>query len=136
MLFLFVKNTTFAALNIPTMYKKNYKWQEKQRGPSVAREASVKEVFSMLINEYNIEFDPFEYEIKEVWKELTGTLTDRLTRRIYVQGAILYVFVSSPALKHELMMVRGELCEKINQRFAEKYRQFQKRKILNNIIIK
>ena len=101
-----------------------------------AREASVKEVFANFVEAFNIDCDPFEYEVKDVWKQLTGTLTDRLTKKIYIQGSSLYVFVVSPALKHELMLVRTDLLGKINKHFADKYKQYQDKNIINNIIIK
>ncbi|MDR0789687.1 MAG: DUF721 domain-containing protein [Bacteroidales bacterium] len=101
-----------------------------------AKEASIKEVFANFIKAFNIDYNPFEYEVKDVWKQLTGTLTDRLTKKIYIQGSVLYVFVSSPALKQELMLVRTDLLGKINKHFADKYKQYQSKNIINNIIIK
>jgi hypothetical protein len=101
-----------------------------------AKEASIKEVFANFVEAFNIDFNPFEYEVKDVWKQLTGTLTDRLTKRIYIQASVLYVFVSSPALKHELMLVRTELLGKINKHFADKYTQFENKNLIKNLIIK
>jgi hypothetical protein len=101
-----------------------------------SNEASIKEVFYQFVDAFNIDYDPFEYEVKELWQTLTGSLTTRMTRKLYIQNSVLYIVVASPVLRHELLMVRGELAEKINRHFAEKYKQFENKKILQNIIIK
>ncbi|MDR1725264.1 MAG: DUF721 domain-containing protein [Bacteroidales bacterium] len=101
-----------------------------------ANESSIKEVFSKFVETFCIDCNPFEHEILEVWQKITGSLTTRLTKRIYIQGSMLYVYISSPVLKHELMLVRTDLLDKINKHFADKYKQFANKNILNNIIIK
>ncbi len=89
-------------------------YDKKKRGPTEAKEMPLKSVLQSWFDKHNIPADFNATEVIAKWEELTGGLVKKLTKRIFVENKTLYVYVNSPALKSELMMVRSELCEKLN----------------------
>lgn len=94
------------------MKYRNYvdKINRKARG---TKEESIKDVLKDFFNYYHIDANLDEEDIILAWREITGELINKLTTKIYVQNNCLYVKVNSSALKHELMMVRTSIMEKI-----------------------
>ncbi|MDR1006175.1 MAG: DUF721 domain-containing protein [Bacteroidales bacterium] len=114
----------------------NYDKPYRKRFSAEMKETSIKEAFSKFIHDFNIDYNPFEYEIQEVWTKITGNLIKQMTRKVYVSQQTLYICVSSPTLRQELMLIKTDVLGKINSHFAEKYQQFKDTNILKNIIIK
>lgn len=78
---------------------------------------------SEVIREYIREMR-FERKLKEVdmvqsWQELLGKTVSRYTRNIYFSKGILYVEISSPVVKNELIMVREEIRSRLNKEAGE-----------------
>jgi hypothetical protein len=53
------------------------------------------------------------------WQELLGKTVSRYTRNIYFSKGILYVEISSPVVKNELIMVREEIRSRLNKEAGE-----------------
>lgn len=94
--------------------------KRRKRGPAEAKEQSVKNVLQSWFDSHDIVADFNQEEVVAAWEELTGTLIKKLTKRVYVKDKVLYVYVNSPALRTELMMIRGDLCERLNQKLGGK----------------
>ena len=77
------------------------------------KEINIKDVMKDFFAYYHIDANLNDEDIIAAWREITGELINKLTSKIYVQSNCLYVQVNSPALKHELMMVRTSVLEKI-----------------------
>lgn len=92
----------------------------KPRGVSEASEQPIIKVMERFLESLGVVTDFNQEEIIKVWEELTGEFIKKLTKKVYVENKILYVYVNSPALKSELMMVRTSLCDKINESLGEK----------------
>ncbi len=56
-----------------------------------------------------------EYRAIEAWHEINGKGISRYTTGVNIRGGIMYVQISSPALRQELMMRRSLLVQQINQ---------------------
>lgn len=92
----------------------------KPRGLSEASEQPIINVMERFLESLGIPTDFNQEEIIKVWEEITGDLIKKLTKKIYVYDKVLFVYVNAPALRSELMMVRGNICEKINNHFGKK----------------
>ncbi len=102
--------------------------KRRRRGPSEAKEQPLKNVLQSWFDSRGIAADFNQEEVVAAWEELTGDLIRKLTKRAFVKDKVLYVYVNSPALRTELMMIRGDLCERLNQKLGGKP--------IRNIIIK
>lgn len=80
------------------------------------KEKNIKDVLKDFFDYYHIDANLSEEEIIAAWREITGELINKLTTKIFVENNNLYVKVNSPALKHELMMVRTSVLEKIKEK--------------------
>ena len=96
--------------------KENY--GKTKRGIAEAKELPLKSVLQAWFDKHGIPADFNAEEIIAAWEDLTGDLVRKLTKKIFVDKKTLYVYVNSPALKTELMMIRSELCEKLNARLS------------------
>lgn len=50
-----------------------------------------------------------------VWPEVVGPVVNRYTTRRYVEGSTMHVYISSAALKNELVYLVGRLTESLNR---------------------
>ena len=78
---------------------------------------------SAILREYIREMR-FERKLKEVdvvqsWQELLGKTISRYTRNIYFSKGILFVEISSPVVKNELIMIREEIRSRLNNQSGE-----------------
>ena len=92
----------------------------KPRGVSEASEQPIIDVMERFLSSLGIPTDFNQEEIIKVWEEITGHLIKNITKKIYVYDKVLFVSVSAPALRSELMMMRGNICEEINNHFGKK----------------
>lgn len=55
-----------------------------------------------------------EGDIKSIWGKVTGEQVARRTVNIYKKGKTLFVKVSSPAIKHNLLYKQGSIIASLN----------------------
>ncbi len=55
-----------------------------------------------------------EYRLIQGWTHVMGPIVSRYTRNLAIRNQTLYVQLSSPVLRQELMMQRRELVERLN----------------------
>lgn len=55
-----------------------------------------------------------EYRLIQGWTHVMGPIVARYTRNLAIRNQTLYVQLSSPVLRQELMMQRHELVERLN----------------------
>ncbi len=60
-----------------------------------------------------------ETDIVSHWEEIMGRAVARRTNKIYIKNKTLFVFVSSSVVRNELLMMRGAITDKINERAGE-----------------
>lgn len=60
-----------------------------------------------------------QHQVKEDWESLMGKAIAAQTERIWFEGDVLHVRVSSPVWKQELNMARLKIRELVNQRIGE-----------------
>lgn len=73
------------------------------------------EVIRKFIREEGLETPLNEYRLIEAWKEVLGPGVASYTRDLFIRNQILYVSLTSPALRQELMMGREILVRNLNR---------------------
>lgn len=72
------------------------------------------DVIKDLIKEFKLESKLQETGIINAWNEVLGTNITRVTARIYIQKRILFVHLTSPVIRNELMMNKSNLIKALN----------------------
>lgn len=67
------------------------------------------------LRESGLEQQVLEVQMEEVWPSVMGETVAKLTRSVEVKNGMLYVKVSSAALKTQLFENRFELVRKLNE---------------------
>lgn len=61
-----------------------------------------------------------ETRLMEIWYEVVGDTVKRYTERLFVSREKLFVKITSPMLKSDLMMRRTSLMEELNEKMGVK----------------
>ena len=67
------------------------------------------------LRETGLEQQVLEVQMEEIWPSVMGETVAKLTRSVEVKNGMLYVKVSSAALKTQLFENRFELIRKLNE---------------------
>ncbi len=79
---------------------------------------SVQKIGSLLndyLRESGLEKPLLEHRVVEKWPDVMGPMVARLTRKVELKNGVLYVHISSAALKAQLFECRRELVIKLNE---------------------
>ena len=82
--------------------------------------SSLTESLFAFLHESGLEQSVMEVQIEEVCPQVMGDIVTRLTRSVEVREGVLYVRVSSAALKTQLFENRFELVRKLNEAVGAK----------------
>lgn len=77
---------------------------------------SLAEALRDYIREMNLEGKLREVNLINSWEEIVGKAISSRTSRIYIKDHILFIHLDSSVARNELMMLREELKDKLNQR--------------------
>jgi len=80
----------------------------------------ISDVISECLRELNIDRKLKEVSLVSQWEELMGKTVAIRTDRIYVKNRILFIHVTSAVLKNELLMMRNQIIERLNENAGEK----------------
>lgn len=83
-------------------------------------EHTLKEVIKELLNAYRLNDGITEAQLIESWGKTAGPYVAKFTERISIRNGIMYLKISSPALKNELIYARNELIETLNNSINKK----------------
>lgn len=73
------------------------------------------DVANALLRQMGLEAPLNEFRLIQSWTTLLGPSVERYTRNIYIRNQTLFVSLSSPVLKNELMMQRTLLAARLNE---------------------
>ena len=76
---------------------------------------SVKDLILRNLREQGLETPLQQKRLVEAWPQVAGPVVARYTLNTYIYNQILFVRLSSPALRSELSMRRQELTNQLNQ---------------------
>ena len=82
------------------------------------RKSEIRKI-SDILNEFTQQGD-MNKKLKEnaiinYWPKMLGPVIASSTRKIFISNRILYVYIDSSVIRHELFMMRNELLEKLNE---------------------
>jgi predicted nucleic acid-binding Zn ribbon protein len=77
---------------------------------------SLAEAIKDYLKEMNMEGKLNEVGLINSWEEIVGKAISSRTSNIYIKDKVLYVHLNSSVVRNELLMLRQELMEKLNQK--------------------
>ncbi|HKK43059.1 MAG TPA: DUF721 domain-containing protein [Bacteroidales bacterium] len=77
---------------------------------------SLAEAMKDYINEMNFSEKLSEAGVLNSWDEVVGKAISLRTKKIYIRDKVLYVHLSSSVVRNELLMLRQELRNKLNEK--------------------
>lgn len=81
---------------------------------------SVTDALVDFLRESGLEQSVLEVQVEDAWPQVMGDVVTRLTRSVEVKNGVLFVRVSSAALKTQLFENRFELVSKLNDAVGAK----------------
>ena len=75
---------------------------------------SLKEAIEQMLQVYKIKRKYDETSIKAAWPQLVGKSVANRTKEIYIHDKKLFLRIESSVIKNELMLMRSQIIEKIN----------------------
>lgn len=76
-------------------------------------------VIREFLNEANLDKKLKEVHLVSEWEALMGKMVSARTRHIYIRNRTLFVHVTSPVLKNELIMMRNDIIQRLNELAGE-----------------
>jgi predicted nucleic acid-binding Zn ribbon protein len=76
---------------------------------------SIKEAMDQLLQVYKLQQKFDETALIAAWPEMMGTAIANRTKELYIRQKKLFVRVESSVIKNELMMMRSQIIEKMNE---------------------
>jgi hypothetical protein len=80
---------------------------------------SLAEAMQDYIKEMNLGPKLKEISLLESWESMVGKAISTRTSKIYIKDKVLFVYLRSPIVRNELMMIREALREKLNREAGE-----------------
>jgi predicted nucleic acid-binding Zn ribbon protein len=80
---------------------------------------TLKEAFEQMLQVYKIKKRYEETGIKANWADLVGPAVANRTKEIYIYNKRLYLRIESSVIKNELVLMRNQIIEKVNERAKE-----------------
>ncbi len=75
----------------------------------------LKNVLMRVLREDGLETPLNEYRAIQAWPKIAGPAISRCTGDVTIRNNTLYVKITRPALRQDLMMGRSQLVQKVNQ---------------------
>ncbi len=79
-----------------------------------ANDKSLKEAIEQMLQVYKIKRRFDETHIIAAWPQLVGTSVANRTKELFIHDKKLFLRVESSVVKNELMMMRSQIIDKIN----------------------
>jgi hypothetical protein len=80
-----------------------------------ANDKSLKDAIEQMLQVYKIKRRYDETAIIAAWPDLVGKSVANRTKEIYIHDKKLFLRIESSVIKNELMMVRSQIIDKVNE---------------------
>ncbi|MDR2448996.1 MAG: DUF721 domain-containing protein [Prevotellaceae bacterium] len=80
---------------------------------------SLKNLIAQLIKEEGLEEGLQHAQIYALWDELLGVTVAKNTRKKYIQGRTLFVYLNSSVVRNQLFMMRQDIIEQLNKKMGK-----------------
>ncbi|MGF7042822.1 DUF721 domain-containing protein [Mucilaginibacter lappiensis] len=81
-----------------------------------ANDKSLKDAIEQMLNVYKIKRRFDETGVLAAWPELVGKPVANRTKELFIRDKKLFLRIESSVIKNELMMMRAQIMEKINEK--------------------
>lgn len=81
-----------------------------------ANDKSIKDAIEQMLNVYKIKRRFDETAVVASWPELVGKPVANRTKELFIRDKKLFLRIESSVIKNELMMMRAQIVEKINEK--------------------
>lgn len=81
---------------------------------------TLKEAIEQMLQVYKLKRRFDETALIAAWPELMGKSTANRTKQIYIRDRKLFLRIESSVLKNELVMIRSQILEKLNEQAGSK----------------
>lgn len=79
----------------------------------------INDVISESLREMKIDRKLKEVNLISQWEQLMGKTVAVRTNKIFIRSGVLYIHVTSSILKNELLMMRNQIKERLNESAGE-----------------
>lgn len=73
------------------------------------------DILKRFLREEGLETPLLQQRAVAAWEKVTGSLGARYTAEKYIRNQVLFVKITNPALRQDLMMMRSQLVKRINE---------------------
>jgi hypothetical protein len=80
---------------------------------------NISDVVSELLKKFNIDHKIKEVRLINSWEEVLGKNVARVTTKIFIKNRILFVYLQSPVVRNELMMLKSGIIKALNDKAGE-----------------
>ena len=81
---------------------------------------NIGEVVSQLLKDLRIDQKLKEVRLINSWNEVLGNNVSRATSKIFIKNRVLFVYLKSPVVRNELMMLKSGIIKSLNEKVGEK----------------
>ena len=89
---------------------------------------NINELVSQLLKDLHIDHKLKEVRLINSWNEVLGNNVARATSKLFIKNRVLFVYLKSPVVRNELMMLKSTIIKSLNERVGEK--------IIDDIVLK
>lgn len=97
----------------------DYLFRNHKNQPRKASTTTMKDAVYELLNNYKIKNKYDEAHIIQVWGDLMGKEVASRTEEVYIKNQTIFIKVSSPPLRNELLMQKTSILDRVNQNLGE-----------------
>ena len=80
---------------------------------------SLKKIIIRLIKEEGLEEGLRHTRLYTLWDELLGVTVAKNTRKKYIEGRTLFVYLNSSIVRNQLFMMRQDIIKQLNNKMGE-----------------
>jgi hypothetical protein len=81
---------------------------------------NINTIVDALLKELGIDQKLKEVRIMNSWSEILGITVAKATIKMFVKNRVLFVYLKSPVVRNELMMLKSGIIKSLNDKVGEK----------------
>lgn len=85
---------------------------------SYPRDLPLKQAIEEMLRDYRLEDKFTEVKIQAAWQKIVGNIVFKHTKALYLRNGILYLVLTSAALKQEISYSKTKIIEKLNRKLG------------------
>ncbi len=81
---------------------------------------NISELVNQLLKDLHIDHKLKEVRLMNSWNEVLGNNVARATTKLFIKNRVLFVYLKSPVVRNELMMLKTGIIKSLNEKVGEK----------------